>query len=135
MKLDPLVIPMVNYFNEHNLPTYMSCQGHNKTNMSMFWIEFAQSVTDSDIQAFMQNHLDWRGSFLSCGRFAKRIQCCYSVKDQQWKAEERWNYFAATPEAANADLQWWKSSANKWEGFDAERYKQWVEELRCAGKI
>lgn len=46
-KLDPSVVDMVRYFNAHGLPTRMSCEGHNKTNMSMFWIEFASCVGES----------------------------------------------------------------------------------------
>lgn len=44
-ELDKRVIPLVRFFNENGLPTNMSCQGHNKTNMSMFWIEFDKTVT------------------------------------------------------------------------------------------
>lgn len=135
MDLEPLVIPIVEYFNKNSLPTCMSCQGHNKTNMSMFWIQFDSSVTDKSIQVFMQNHLDWRGMFVSCGRFAKRIFGFYGVKDRQWKSEEHWCYFAATPEAASEDLMRWKNESDKWEGFDGERYKQWIAELQFRGKI
>lgn len=31
--LYPLVIPMVKYFNDVGLKTFMYCQGHDKTNM------------------------------------------------------------------------------------------------------
>ena len=135
MSLDPLVVPMVEYFNRHGLPTYMSCQGHNKTNMSMFWIEFNSSVTDEDIQRFMQAHLDWRGTFLSCGRFARRGLGCYSVRDRSWNFYGNWCYFAATPEAADADLKNWESHSDKWEGFEGERYKNWVKWLKFCGKL
>lgn len=104
-ELDPLVIPMVEYFNEQGLTTCMSCQGHNKTNMSMFWIQFDKSVTSEDIQEFMKRHIDWKGVFRSCGRFAKRMFVFYSAEDKQWRAAETWNYFAATPDAAHADLK------------------------------
>lgn len=133
--IDPLVIPMVEYFNEHGLKTHMSCQGHNKTNMSMFWISFDKTVTDKDIEKFMQTHLDWRGTFCICGRFAERMLGNYSVVDKQWKVAKSWNYFAATHEAAASDLMQWQSSENKWEGFDGERYKQWISELKSYGKI
>lgn len=43
-QLDPEVIPLVEYFNRVGLPTCMSCQGHNSTNMSMFWIEFDKKL-------------------------------------------------------------------------------------------
>ena len=33
--LDSEVIPLVKFFNDNGLKTCMSCQGHNKTNMSM----------------------------------------------------------------------------------------------------
>lgn len=34
--LDPAVIPLVKFFNDSGLKTYMSCQGHNQTNMSIW---------------------------------------------------------------------------------------------------
>lgn len=54
--LDKEVIPLVKFFNENGLPTYMSCQGHNQTNMSMFWIQFDKSVSEDDILNFMKQH-------------------------------------------------------------------------------
>ena len=33
--LDSEVIPLVKFFDDNGLKTYLSCQGHNKTNMSM----------------------------------------------------------------------------------------------------
>ena len=72
-ELDEKVIPLVQFFNANGLPTLMSCHGHNKTNLSMFWIEFDKTVTEADIVAFMRGHLNWVGMFCSCGRFAKRI--------------------------------------------------------------
>lgn len=135
MDLDPLVVPMVNYFNTCGLPTSMSCQGHNKTNMSMFWIQFSDTVTHYDIETFMRHHLDWRGMFTSCGRFAKRLYGYYSVKDGQWNTDERWCYFAATPEAAAEDLRRWQDTSNAWEGFNGARYQQWRGELKTSGKI
>ena len=66
--IDPGVIPMVKFFNENGLPTHMSCQGHNRTNLSMFWIEFDPSVTEEDIVSFQRNHLDKLGGFSSNGR-------------------------------------------------------------------
>ena len=135
MDLDPLVIPIVNYFNSCGLPTVMSCQGHNKTNMSMFWVQFADSVTDEDIEAFMRCHLDWRGMFPTCGRFAKRMNGFFSVRDGQWKTEEHWCYFAATQKAAAEDLRRWQDTINAWGGIDDARYQSWIDELKTAGKI
>ena len=53
---------MSSFFNENGLPTNMSCQGHNKTNMSMFWIEFDRMVTEDNIIRFMRSHLNWMGN-------------------------------------------------------------------------
>lgn len=127
--LDPCVVPMVQFFNENGLKTSMSCQGHNNTNLSMFWISFAKEVTEDDIVHFMQNHLDLRGQFTSCGRFAKRIFGGYSVEDQLWKTMECWCYFAATVDAAEEDLSRWKRP-NAWKGFNDPRYIAWQETLK-----
>ena len=108
---DPLVVPMVEYFNSHGLKTIMSCQGHNNTNMSMFWIGFDKSVTEEDIIKFQQHHLNTNGNFCICGRMNKR----YVVgKDGVWT---RFEYDAATIDAADMDLLRWmlidKSSENR----------------------
>ena len=103
--LDPNVKPMVEFFNANGLKTYMSCEGHNKTNMSMFWIQFDDSVTEDDLIQFMNHHstINKYGKFFSsCGRFAQRI---YPSPKGIVKS---WNYFAATSEAAKEDLKNWK---------------------------
>lgn len=128
MGLDPLVIPMVEYFNANGLETVMSCQGHNKTNLSMFWIQFADCITSNDIQEFMKRHLNQYGVFCSCGRFAKRMYGCYNVITQKWNTIESWYYLAATADAADADLKCWNDMSNKWQGFNAEPYVSWRNE-------
>ena len=122
-ELDEKVIPLVQFFNANGLPTLMSCQGHNKTNLSMFWIEFDKTVTEADIVAFMRGHLNWVGMFCSCGRFAKRIYASHN------SVYECWCYFAATVEAANADLYQWMHDAGEWQGVDGERYQAWQRTL------
>lgn len=98
---DPLVVPMVEYFNSHGLKTVMSCQGHNNTDMSMFWISFDKSVTEEDIIKFQQEHLDIYGNFCIFGRMNKRY---IAGKDEIWTFFE---YDAATVEAADRDLLYW----------------------------
>ncbi len=132
--LDQNVVPMVKFFNENGLKTSMSCQGHNKTNMSMFWISFSDEITINDILRFMQNHLDWCGQFISCGRFAKRVFGGYSVLDQMWKTTECWCYFAATVEAANEDLSRW-TKPSEWHGVGDSQYMAWIERLKHRGKL
>lgn len=133
--LDPLVIPMVDYFNKSGLKTCMSCQGHNKTNMSMFWIEFDKSVTEEDILGFMKKHLTQQGTFISCGRFARRLIGFHNPKTTEWSKGEYWCYFAATQEAADADLRKWKDDGGDFDGVDGERYQAYRAELKCLGKI
>ena len=102
--LDSKVIPLVEFFNQRGLKTHMSCEGHNKTNMSMFWIQFDKSVSEDDLIQFMNNHstINKYGKFFtSCGRFAQRI---YPSPKEIVKS---WNYFAATHEAAEEDLKNW----------------------------
>ena len=109
-QLDPKVIPLVEFFNQRGLKTHMSCEGHNKTNMSMFWIQFDKSVTEEDLIQFMNNHQfesNHGKYFASCGRFASRIYPSPKGVIREW------NYFAATPEAANQDLKnWIRSESN-----------------------
>ena len=134
MGLDPLVIPMVKFLNESGLKTIMSCQGHNKERMSMFWIEFDKSVTKEDIMNFMKRHLTQQGTFISCGRFAKRLICSYNPKSTKWVNGEYWCYFAATQEAADADLREWQNES-EFDGLDGERYQAYLAELKQFGKI
>lgn len=122
-ELDKEVIPLVRYFNESGLPTCMSCQGHNKTNLSMFWIQFDKSITMDDIVGFMRQHLNWAGMFCSSGRFAKRIFASHNA------VYECWCYFAATVEAARADLYQWTHDANEWQGVEGGRYQAWQRML------
>lgn len=133
--IDPGVIPMVKFFNENGLQTNMSCQGHNRTNMSMFWIEFDKSVTEDDILNFMKNHLSAQGTFVSCGRFAKRLIGFYNVKTMEWSKTGSWNYFAATVDAANEDLQRWQQDEDGFDGINGERYQAYRSELKFLGKI
>jgi hypothetical protein len=99
--MDQSVIPLVNYFNSQGLKTKMSCEGHNKTNMSMFWISFDNSITEQDIINFQNKHLQ-NSVFVSCGRFAQRLYVGGPTIVKEWC------YFAATKEAADKDLEWWQ---------------------------
>lgn len=99
--LDLGVIPLVQFFNERGLVTHMSCQGHNKTNMSMFWIEFDPSVKEDDIVKFQREHLNKWGGFNSNGRFVLRLIASATGVAHSWE------YMAATQEAADMDLYNW----------------------------
>lgn len=122
--LDKEVIPLVEFFNKNGLPTCMSCQGHNQTNMSMFWIQFDKSVTEDDILNFMKKHVGRHGSFCSNGRFAKRVIGTHCVPNGVWSKIESWNYFAATIEAANDDLHKWQTDEGTWKGIDGEDFQE-----------
>ena len=113
-ELDQEVIPMVEYFNSVGLPTYMSCQGHNDTNMSMFWISFEKSVTIEDLVAFERKHTRWAGGFPCCGRFVVRVLANSNVLTPEG-VELRCQYMAATVEAAKKDLARWKEDDTKTE--------------------
>ena len=106
-ELDPEVIPMVEYFNSVGLPTYMSCQGHNKTNMSMFWIEFDKSVSIDDLVEFERKHTRMAGGFPCNGRFVIRILANSNVLTPD-SVSLRCQYMAATIDAAKNDLHRWK---------------------------
>lgn len=101
--IDPEVVPMVQFFNENGLVTSMSCQGHNQTNMSLFWIEFDPSITEQDIVRFQSEFLNWQGNFCSNGSFAQVAYVC----DKE--IHRRWKYIAASSVAANDDLNEWKN--------------------------
>ena len=100
--LDPGVVNMVEFFCSHGLPTKMSCQGHNKTTMSMFWIEFSTSVTKDDIIRFQRKYLNEYGMFVSSGRFVMRVLAFAN------EVRCSWEYMAASIEAADSDLHMWQ---------------------------
>ena len=99
--LDPYTTLLVKFFNEQGLTTTMSCQGHNKTNQSMFWIQFDSSITTDDIIRFQRQHLNEYGNFCSCGRFVIRILAFSN------DIRYTWEYMAATIEAASEDYRQW----------------------------
>ena len=105
-QLDPEVTPLVQYFNQVGLPTYMSCQGHNSTNMSMFWIEFNPSVTVEDIIRFQRDRANQYGGFCCNWRFVSRI--LVNTTGVGAGVEYSFQYVAATIEAAQQDLEHWK---------------------------
>lgn len=88
------VIPLVEFFNKEGLSTTISCQVYNKTNMSMFWIQFDKLVTENDIVQFQLKHLDNYGTFVLANRFVQRF---YSTKMGIYHS---YQYLAATIEAA-----------------------------------
>lgn len=129
-ELDPKVIPLVEFFNAEGLPTLSSCEGHDKTYMSMFWIKFDYSVTEEDIITFQQRHLTKRGSFISCGRFAKR------VFTMNLEVFECWCYFAATVEAADTDLgNWTTTQTHTVEEFGGRKLEDKMADKKRTGFI
>lgn len=100
--LDSEVVEMVRFFNENGLVTRMSCQGHNETNMSMFWIEFDPVITLEDIVKFQKGFLNWQGNFCSNGSFGEIVYLAGGEVDKHWR------YMAASITAANDDLNEWK---------------------------
>lgn len=104
-QLDPEAIPLIEYFNRDGLPTCMSCQGHNSTNMSLFWIEFDKAVTKNDIVRFQRCHTDKHGGFCCNGRFVMRILA--NTTGVGTGVGYSYQYIAATIEAAKEDLTHW----------------------------
>ncbi|MDE7242907.1 MAG: hypothetical protein K2O18_02875 [Oscillospiraceae bacterium] len=103
--IDQEVLPLVRFFNKTGLTTSMSCQGHNKTNMSMLWIEFDRSVTSEDIIKFQRDHTNQYGGFCCNGRFVMRILA------NTTGVEYSYQYMAATIEAAKEDLERWEKNS------------------------
>ncbi len=133
--LDPLVIPMVRFFNDNGLKTYMSCQGHEILYQSLFWIQFDKSVTKEDILRFMKRHLNKQGAFVSCGRFAKRLIGFYRIDMLEYSHSEHWEYIAASPAVADADLTRWERDRGDWKGVDDKDYVELREDMISSGRM
>lgn len=100
MEIETGCLPLVNFFNERGLKTYMSCEGHypDDSHRSIFWISFDKSVTEDDLFQFMENHTDEYDTFWMRGRFAKRLGF-------GWVPFTDLCYFATNKEVANMDLK------------------------------
>lgn len=101
-ELDPGVVEMVKYFNENGLKTIMSCEGHNDTNLSRFWIGFTGPDIEKKIVEFQRKHLDKLGQFCANGIFGTRIW------SHPTGSIVNYEYTAAGKVAADADLKRWK---------------------------
>ncbi len=114
-KLDPGTRDIVRYFNEQGLTTSMSCEGHYPQHpcMALFWVSFDKSITQEDIQHFMQRHLNKKyHNFVSAGHFVKRFYV-YG-KD---KVSESYMYEVGNKEAADFDLHNWKEDDKCYTGI------------------
>ena len=108
-EMDKDCVPIVKFFNDVGLKTSMCCQGHNLTNMSLFWVEFDKSITESDILKFMamfKRPFPIGKYFVSNGTFAERI-----ILYKNGAVGKRWRYVAASSIAANDDLRRWKENS------------------------
>lgn len=100
-------IPLVAYFNLIGLKTDMCCQGHNEGTQSLFWISFANEVTEQDIRDFMHKHPqkpDMPNSFSSGGHFCLRLMPRHS--------SNHYVYEAGCVNSANSDLYYFLTG--KW---------------------
>ena len=110
-KIDKGCVAIVKYFNDVGLTTWMCCEGHNIPNMSMLWVEFDKSITDSYILHFMNNHSHkWvndngevRSCFIPNGKF-----CKWAVPSNDGQSiKYTWRYFVGNSKAACQDVETW----------------------------
>ena len=56
----------------------------------------------------------------------------------EWRKEESWNYFAATIEAANKDLERWQNDEGEWKGTNGKEFQEmrnrYVERKMASGR-
>lgn len=99
---DKECIPLVKYFNENGLKTWMCCSGKEGHGYGFYWIAFSRNIDRDDIERFMAQHINpdarYRGI---CGPlrgwFCQRIW---------WKPDDNWMYIAVSPDRANEDLNY-----------------------------
>ncbi len=110
-KLDPKCVEMVKFFNSHGLPTDMSCQGHDTTEQSLYWISFDETVHTMEVVTFQSHYLNERGNFCAHGHFCKRLYLATEGElercGRKGTAYWCWEYVVGSPEAAKADLEAW----------------------------
>lgn len=99
---DKECIPLVEYFNNNGLKTWMCCSGKDNHGYDFYWIAFARSVTREDVEYFMACHTNHDSKYNGiCGPlhgwFCQRIW---------WKPDDNWMYIAATADRANEDLEY-----------------------------
>lgn len=54
----------------------------------------------------------------------------YNAKTTEWSKAESWCYFAATVDAADADLQSWQQGENGFDGVNGEHYQAYRSKTR-----
>ena len=96
---DKECIPLVEFFNQNGLRTWMCCSGVNGHGYGFFYIYFDRSVTQQDIEYFMSSHLTNKRYCSTQGWFCKRIW---------WKPDETWAYVVDSVDNANVDLEYFK---------------------------
>lgn len=67
--IDPLCLPLIEYFNSIGLTTKFSCQGHNCSLKNEFTIMFESNVSDEQIFNFILNFKNKYGHSSLKGKF------------------------------------------------------------------
>ena len=112
-KIDPECLPLVEYFNRHGLTTAMSCQGHNNTNMSMYWIDLPQALVKKTLSGSSRSIcLAYWVILHPTGGLPCACIWLWMITDA-YVLLKGWHYFAATVDAAFEDLEQWKSYDNR----------------------
>lgn len=70
-EIDELCRPVVKFFNDINLRTKFSCQGHDNNYDNNFYIMFHEEVTDEQIYNFISKYLNKYNHSALFGKFVK----------------------------------------------------------------
>lgn len=99
---DKECIPLVKYFNENGLKTWMCCSGKDGHGYGFYWIAFARNIDRNAIECFMAQHANKEEKYNGvCGPlkgwFCQRIW---------WKPDDNWMYIVVNTDGANEDLHY-----------------------------
>ena len=83
-EIDELCRPMVKFFNNINLRTKFSCQGHNNNYNSNFYIMFHEDVTDEQIANFLSGYENIFHHSPFMGKFVKWMRLCNGQMITNW---------------------------------------------------
>lgn len=85
-ELDKNIVDLVKYFNENNLPTRMSCDGHNgRQSYGYMWVDFAKEIGEEEILQFQSQHLNPYGHFSYSGCFFERVTLINTEVERRWR--------------------------------------------------
>ena len=96
---------MVKFFNENELITKFSCQGHNNKDQNQFYIMFSNYIADEDISKFIGKYSDKYNHSPFIGKFVKWIRKMDGDIVRNWMYSVSYGDYEVNQKYAKFDLE------------------------------